>query len=222
MTIPDLETTLREAFERQSRAIKALALKHTGREKEEFSAALEAFLKAQRALAAAKGEQYAVPIDVPAWDVGAPMPHLLQNDYRTFLFFYLHETNLKSEGYYSKSERLAVSIFEGCICTKMGTPNDEVLHGHPLYGKGLEGYRAMVIENSIWLKELEAINAVHRQYNPASWSELKHYVFPFHDCTFECVAQKLKVETHETSFAVLLSETCLRLNAHSSAAISSG
>jgi hypothetical protein len=50
----------------------------------------------------------------------------------------------------------------------MGTPNDEVIHSHPLNGKGLAGYEAMSVKNSTWLKELEAINAVHKCYNPKS------------------------------------------------------
>jgi hypothetical protein len=59
------------------------------------------------------------------------------------------------------SEKLALVEFERCICAKMGDPNEEVLHGHPLYGKGLAGYEAMAVENSTWLKALEKINAVH-------------------------------------------------------------
>jgi hypothetical protein len=80
------------------------------------------------------------------------------------------------------SEKPAVVEFERCVCTKMGTPNDEVLHGHPLNGKGLAGYQPMAIENSICLKELESINAIHSCYK-AAWSDLNHYILPFHDCT---------------------------------------
>jgi hypothetical protein len=107
-------------------------------------------------------------------------------------------------------EKLGVVEFERCICTKMGTPNDEVLHGHPLYGKGLVGYRAQRVENSNWLKELEAINAVHNYYKPEGWRTLKHYVLPFHDSTFECVAIDLKVEVRETTFGHVLAELCRR------------
>ena len=94
MTLAELETTLQEARERQRRAIKALAPKHQGGEVEEFRAATAAVLDAERALAAAKGEQYAVEIPFPvSWDTGAPLPHLLQSDYRTFLVFFLREIN---------------------------------------------------------------------------------------------------------------------------------
>jgi hypothetical protein len=107
-------------------------------------------------------------------------------------------------------QKLAVVEFEHCVCTKMGTPNEEVLHGHPLHGKGLIGYRALVVENSNWLKELEAINAVHSHYKADGWRELKHYILPFHDSTFECVARGFKVETRETTLPKLLAEVCQR------------
>ena len=128
---------------------------------EEFGAAREAVLQAERNLAAAKGEEYAVPVEFPVcWDTGAPLPYLLHNDYRTFLAFFLRDVDPNWDGTYVKvrntnsglSEKLALVEFERCICAKMGDPNDEVLRGHPLYGKGLAGYKARVVENSTWLK----------------------------------------------------------------------
>lgn len=219
MTLAELETTLQEARERQRRAIKALAPKHKGGEDDEFRAATAAVLDAERALAAAKGEQYAVEISFPvSWDVGAPLPHLLQSDCRIFLVFFLREidphwdgtcVNVRDPGG-PDTEKLGVVEFEHCVSTKMGTPSDEVLHGHPLYGKGLVGYRAQTVENSNWLKELEAINAVHSNYKPDRWRTFKHYILPFHDSTFECVAKGLKVEVRETTLTKLLAELCQR------------
>jgi hypothetical protein len=79
MKIPELETALREAQERASRAAKALAPKHRGSEVEEFRAARDAVLQAERNLAAPKGEPYAVPVHFPvSWDTGARLPYLLQ------------------------------------------------------------------------------------------------------------------------------------------------
>ena len=218
MTIPELENALQLAQERQRRAINALAPKHRGGEVEEFRAAQDALLQAERDLAAAKGEQHAVPIDFPvAWDVGAPLPHLLQNDHRTFLVFFLRDVDPNWNGipkiiYPDSAEVRRLAVVEvRCVCAKFGAPNDEVFHGHPLYGKGFESYRALVVENSNWLKELEAINSVHRGYKPEFWRELKHYILPFHDSTFECIARSLNVETRETSLPQLLTEICRRL-----------
>ena len=82
-TIAELEAALKEARERWSRAARILASGLQGTEEE---AHVEGLYEAERALAAAKGEPYAVPIDFPvAWDFGAPLPHLLQNDSRAIL-----------------------------------------------------------------------------------------------------------------------------------------
>ena len=146
MHIAELETALRAAQARQSRALHRLG------DMEEFRAAHSALLQAERNLAAAKGEEHALTVEFPVrWDTGAPLPYLLKNDHRTFLAFFLHEVDPNWDGTYvtvrtpksALSEKLALVEFERCICTKMGTPNDEVLHGHPLYGKGLARYEAM-------------------------------------------------------------------------------
>jgi hypothetical protein len=113
--ISDLETALREAEARQSKAIAALAPKHRGGEVEEFKAAHIAVLQAERNLAAAKGEEYAVPIEFPVrWDTGAPLPYLLQNDFRTFLAFFLHSVDPNRDGTYVSVRN--PSSGETCAC----------------------------------------------------------------------------------------------------------
>ncbi len=220
-SIRELESALLKAQERALRAVEALAPKHKGGEMEECQAACDAVLKLERDLAAAKREQYAVPIDFPAcWDVGAPMPHLLQNDYRAVLVFFLGRRDPKWDGSTVQlrpsdsptAEGLAVVDFERYICTKMGTPNEEVFNGHPLWGKGFQGCTTLRVENSVWLKELEAINAGHSEYKPSFWSDLKHFILPFHDCTFECVARAFKVEIRHIEISQLLTEIIARLD----------
>jgi hypothetical protein len=219
VNLAELETTLQEALERQRRAMEARTSQRKGGAIEEFRSASAAVLDAERALAAAKGEQYAVEISFPvSWDIGAPLPHLLQSDYRTFLVFFLQEIDTHWDGTYVQMrhpgapeiQKLGVVEFQRCICTKMGTPNDEVLHGHPLGGRGLVGYQAQIVENSKWLKELEATNAVHDSYKPDGWRTYKHYILPFHDSTFECIAKDLKIEVRETTLTKLLVELCQR------------
>jgi hypothetical protein len=158
-------------------------------------------------------EEFAETIEFPVkWDIGAPMPHLLTNGYRTFLVFYLKDDY--SEG--DRTELVALVQFLRCVSVKLGDPNDEVLHGHPLYGKGLEPYSAQIVRNSTWVKELETINKVHSQYKPEFWSELNHYIFWFHDQTFECVAKSYEVEVFrktepEKSMDEVVIETVKRL-----------
>lgn len=209
----DLGERLRAAKLRLSQATKALAPKHKGGEWEEYQAAADALYDAERAFAAANGDEYALPIEMPSWCTGAPSPHLLQNDYQTAIIYILsnRESNpdLQTEDMQRTGgppEWLGVIRFDGCNCSKMGTPNDEVFNGHRLWGKGFVPYQAMLVENSLWIKELEKINSVHRLYKPDRWRSLNHYILPFHDCTFECVARGFKAEKQFKSFPQMLWE----------------
>ena len=220
MNVVEIEQRLAAAQERLERAAQALAPKHKGGEWEEFHAAHEAVMRLERELAAVKGEEHAVPLEFPVrWDVGAPLPHLVVNDYRAFLTFYVREPNPDWDGSYvtvkdpgdGSVESLALVEFFGCCAAKLGSPNDEVFDGHPLSGKGLEGYTAQRVVNSRWLAELEAINSVHACYDPSRWRKRNHYVLWFHDTTFECVAESFTVELFRESMAELLARVCQRL-----------
>lgn len=177
-------------------------------------------LKFERELAAAKGEEYAEPIDFPVkWDVGAPLPHLLTNGHHTLLAFYLDVPNPNWDGKTVKivspnsgeTESLAIVEFFHCRSVRFGGPNDEVHHGHPLYGRGLDAYTAQVVRNSRWLAELQRINSAHRGYKPDYWRLVKHFILWFHDETFECLAESFKVETRHCSMKELLLESSQRL-----------
>ncbi len=216
----DLEQRLRTAEERRKRAVAALAPKHQGGEWEEYHAANQEVLRLERQLAAAKGEEYAEPCGFPLkWDAGAPMPHLMVSDSRALLAFLLSEPDPSWDGSYvtvkspadDRPEPLGRVEFDGCISAKLGAPNDEVFEGHPLDGRGLEAYGAQRVVNSRWLRELEAINSVHRCHLPESWRDRTHFVFWFHDSTFECVARSFRVETHRTSMRALLGQMVERL-----------
>ncbi len=136
-------------------------------------------------------DEYAETIEFPVHcSAGAPMPLLLASDFNKFLIFYTDIRNADDRAI----DPLAIVEFHRCMSVKFGDPNDEVLHGHSLYGKGLQPYSVQVLHNSRWLKELEAINSVHRQYDPDFWRSLNHYVFWFHDSTFECVAKSYEVQ----------------------------
>jgi len=193
-------------------------LKHAG--SDERFAAHKAVLAAERALAAARNEPHAVPMGFPfPWNVGAPLPHLLQNDGRTFLVFVLSDIGRNSDGSYATVRRpdepnsvnVAIVEFKRCLCTKMGTPNDEDSHGHPLHGKGLDSHSAMRVLNSAWIKELQAINSVHGQQSPETWANLNHFIFGFHDCTFECIAESFWVAPRTATIPDVLAEICAEL-----------
>jgi hypothetical protein len=148
-----------------------------------------------------------------------PRPHLLCNDYKALLAFVLREAEPGAVGATveaagpagEEASSLALVEFKPCLAAKLGSPNDEVLHGHPLQGRGLEGYTAQKVVNSRWLAEVEAVNKVHRCYDPASWRGRSHYVFWFHDTTFECIAGSFRVELYREGMAAMLTRMCQRL-----------
>ncbi len=99
--------------------------------------------------------------------------------------------------------------FERCIASRLGAPNDEVLHGHRLHGRGLEPYAAHVVERSAWVAEIQEINSVHAQYDPAHWTQVRHYLLTFHDSTFEALAIGVSIEELISSLPAALRE-CVR------------
>jgi hypothetical protein len=84
-------------------------------------------------------------------------------------------------------ERIVVR-FNGVASALFGAPNDEALQGHPLFGRGLQFYEFAEVENSPWIAELERANRVHPGHSAERYARLRHFIFPFHDSTFECVA----------------------------------
>ncbi|MEA3046134.1 MAG: hypothetical protein QOJ53_466 [Sphingomonadales bacterium] len=215
--VPELETALARARQKRAEEADALAAPHSGG-MDAYFAADEAVLMVERALAAARGEAHAVPIDFPArWSAGAPLPHLLRNDHRAILLFVVEQsdpvwdgTTVRIVGPATEAD-IAMVEFTQCVSAKLGMPNDEAFHGHPLAGRGLRVYGAFEVVFSPWIAELAAINAVHPRDDPASWAELRHFILGFHDSTFECVARGFRVETKRGSIADLLEEACRRL-----------
>lgn len=84
---------------------------------------------------------------------------------------------------------IAVVSIPTCLQVICGHPNDEVLSGHRLYGKGLTFYSVHRVENSSRLVEMERLNSVHPGHNAAEYFNGKeHWVFTFQDATVEIIA----------------------------------
>jgi hypothetical protein len=215
-----LDEQLRSAKERLRRAIAALAPKHKGGEMEEYRDASANVLALERQAAAAVNDEYAETIKFPvAWDTGAPMPHVVANDQLLILLFYVRSIDPLWDGTYvtvrdieTSPDPVALVQFKGYTSFRFGDPNDEVLNGHRLWGRGLEPYSTQVVRNSRWLAEIEATNSVHRGYNPQSWRNITHYIFWFHDSTFECLAGPYTVEVLNAPFPAALKSAAERLN----------
>jgi hypothetical protein len=120
--------------------------------------------------------------DWPQPDGGAPMPEVFADD-----------TSL-SIMYLTAAGKHVVIHFPSCSVYTFGSPNDEALPGHPLYGKGLQFYSVHRVEHSSWISLLERRNSVHPRHDRQRFlDDKRHYVFTFHDATLECVVNEGKL-----------------------------
>jgi hypothetical protein len=124
-------------------------------------------------------------------DPGAPAPLLVQNEDRAALIF---ESTPSGES--------VLLEFGGCLLTRFGYPNDEALAGHQLYSKGLRSYGVFEVEESAWIADIVARNAV--SFPLAGLPSLRHFVITFHDSTFECLAQSIDGRRLEAPLASAL------------------
>jgi hypothetical protein len=140
--------------------------------------------------------------DVPRSSVGAPNPMVLAGEHDVMLSFCLEDTSngwdgtsVRIVGIDTEGEAVAVVRFKRCSAHMLGPPNDEAFGGHPLAARGLRPYGAFEIKDSSWIRRLEKMNAVHRYHDKSRFMrDKKHFVFSFHDTTFECVAEGFTVE----------------------------
>jgi hypothetical protein len=149
--------------------------------------------------------------DVPQSSVGAPVPIVLSDEYSVLLGYLVENTPLDCDDSYlhvvgsdTSDEALALVEFTAYRSFSFGSPNDEAFHGHPLAGRGLHPYGAFQVQYSSWIRQLERMNSVHHSHSPERFERLKHFVFAFHDSTFECVAEGFTVTEHEGSLESLL------------------
>ena len=180
VNIAELERRLKDAEEAVRRVLGKSSLTDS-------LTAFENVASAQRALAAATGQDYAVRYDigfVPEAAVSGPV--LLQTDYRCFLTF--NAMRVMPDGKREDAGRGTVEC-RGCSITKFGYPNDEALPGHPLYKRGLNAYGVFEVKNSVWIKQMTEQNRVAFPMTKDSTS--RHFIFTFHDSAFECVTDEL-------------------------------
>ena len=145
----------------------------------------------ERDIALAKGEEAALLWEWPLPDAMStyPLPILIMGGAQCWL---IYETPGCSETRSAKNPHRycwALIEFNKCPYASIGNPNDEVIEGHRLYGRGLEVGGAHIVQNSIKRKELERIAQFHSQYDSSAWRRLRHFVLSFKDTTFECIAE---------------------------------
>lgn len=127
--------------------------------------------------------------DFPQMEPGSPSPIVVRDEYVGTFVAYDIRSDLAAEG-----GEVCLVLFEGVTATYWGAPNEEALHGHPLYKNGLKWYAGFEVSNSPWVASLEKMNRVHSHHRPSMYASCRHFVITFHDSTFECVADGYKIE----------------------------
>ena len=156
------------------------------------------------------------------WDGGAPMPYLLQGEQRTFLAFYLQEPIAQTPGKLDPGEpwfvvvtpkdvqALGVIEWFGCNGAVLGGLNDEAIHGHPLWKRGLsDAYGSGEVTGSKWIAELSQANSVHPYHSNEPFARLRHFILLFHDELFECIARGFAVYRTRQSMESIHRPTCV-------------
>ncbi|HKA18737.1 MAG TPA: hypothetical protein VKN18_10625 [Blastocatellia bacterium] len=154
---------------------------------------------------------------IPQCSVGAPLPVVLSDEHRLLLAYLIEPTDPGWDGTTvrivtpNSEEPVALVEFDRHYAHMFGPPNDEAFRGHPLAARGLHAYAAFQVEHSSWIRQLERMNSIHPRHKPESFKRFKHYVFAFHDSTFECIAEGLRVKEYEGPLEAVLEEMKKRL-----------
>jgi hypothetical protein len=137
---------------------------------------------------------------VPPLNVGAPLPTILADDLHVIVAYRVAEPDPNWDGTYAtmvgtgtEDQLVAIVRFRLPRAHLFGPPNDEAFDGHPLCARGLKPYSAAEVKSSSWIRRLERMNAVHPSHKPEYFSKDRHFIFAFHDSTFECIAKGFEV-----------------------------
>ncbi|MEL7500804.1 MAG: hypothetical protein AAFN77_24640 [Planctomycetota bacterium] len=137
--------------------------------------------------------------DVPQSDVGAPLPVVLADEHRLYLAYLVSEPDPNWDGSYinmispDTDGTVAVVTFDRPALHMFGPPNDEAFGGHPLANRGLRPYSVNEIHNSSWVQRRIEMNRIHRMHQDSMFDGMRHFIFAFHDSTFECLADDFSV-----------------------------
>jgi hypothetical protein len=188
------EDQRRDILRRAEDDVRRASREH-GRDSPQARAERQRQLGLERSTAAELGLPYAERVDLGVtWDAGTPVPVLLSG-LRTFAAFYLSVRDPLSGGTNHRVRDpqadcgIGVVEFKRMTSVKVGSPNDEVLRGHPLWGSGLDSYSAHEVMNSPWITELMDVDRAREHFDESQWTGRRHFMLAFHDETLECVAK---------------------------------
>lgn len=143
------------------------------------------------------------------------MPLVVASEHALLLEYSVHETpnwrRPESERSFEPGELLALVEFSLPFAVLFGPPNEEALTGHPLAALGLSAYSAYEVRDSSWIRGLEQMNRVHPHHRAENYASHRHFIFTFHDSTFECVARDFVATSVRLSEEDLMKEISRRV-----------
>lgn len=145
--------------------------------------------------------------DLPQSSIGAPTPFIISDEHRVVLAYYLEMPEPDAV-----SEPVAMVRFATCYAHMSGPPNDEAFSGHPLAPRGVRPYGAFEVRHSSWIRRLERMNSVHPHHKPDRFWSRRHFIFAFHDTTFECVADGFDLTIGHGSIESVIPEMLKQLH----------
>jgi hypothetical protein len=126
--------------------------------------------------------------DIPRPVTGVPEPIVVADEQGVVLSYVSDD-----EGSTKGTPTFCLVKFHLARTHLFGAPNDETLEGHPLWDRGLGFYGVFRVDESSLVRHLARMNSVHKQHDYSTFDGLTHYIFTFHDSTFECVARSYEV-----------------------------
>lgn len=81
-----------------------------------------------------------------------------------------------------------------------GHPNDEAFPGHPLYQHGLKGFGIAEVEDTPWMDEIKAVNAVQFPNSTQREWKCRHHIFPLKEVTLEVLWGDFEFEIQDEPF----------------------
>ena len=153
---------------------------------------------------------YPMPDDIVELDLGVrPEAAVsgavcLQTESGTFLTFNAMRPTgrMGPYGEYHADAGTAVVEFKRCLVSRFGYPNDEARWGIPQYKD--VSYGIYEVKNSSWVEEVVRLNRFRFPNTSDDWiRRTRHFLFAFHDDTFECLAGDLSLEVSEEPYEVI-------------------
>ena len=150
--------------------------------------------------------------DLPACDIGAPLPAIVAVEGRLFLAYIANEPDPNWDGSYTtmitprtEDQLIAVVEFKNPVAHMFGSiPDEETICRHPLASVGLEPYELFEVHHSSWIRRLEQIRSVRPRHWPEMMKSRRHFILGLHDSTFECVAKGFEITLERGSIGSVL------------------